>query len=260
MTEDTALSRRGFLRVAAGSATAAGAAGGVAAQEGNETDGGGNQTATGTPAGNQSGGGGGNQTGGNQTGANQTGANQTGGNQTGGNQTGGNQTGGNQTGGNQSGSGNQSGGGGGQTANKTVTVGPGGELTFDPETVKVTPGSTVTWKWDSDNHNIVVQSQPDGANWEGHESIENAGFTYQHTFNTKGTYEYFCQPHKSAGMTGTVEVVESISTPGGGGGGGPPPVPDSARTLGVATTIGMLSTLGLAYFFLKYGGDYETPE
>jgi hypothetical protein len=31
-------------------------------------------------------------------------------------------------------------------------------------------------------------------------------------------------------------------------------------TLGVATTVAMLATLGLAFFFLKYGGDYETPE
>ena len=27
-----------------------------------------------------------------------------------------------------------------------------------------------------------------------------------------------------------------------------------------ATVFGMLSTLGLAYFFMRYGGDYETPD
>jgi hypothetical protein len=47
---------------------------------------------------------------------------------------------------------------------------------------------------------------------------------------------------------------------GGGGGGGAPAVPDSAKTMGVATTFAMVVTLGLAYFFIKYGGDYETPE
>jgi hypothetical protein len=31
-------------------------------------------------------------------------------------------------------------------------------------------------------------------------------------------------------------------------------------SLGVATTFAMVATLGLAYFFLKYGGDYEMPE
>jgi len=32
------------------------------------------------------------------------------------------------------------------------------------------------------------------------------------------------------------------------------------ETLGVATTFAMVATLGLAFFFLKYGGDYETPD
>jgi hypothetical protein len=60
-------------------------------------------------------------------------------------------------------------------------------------------------------------------------------------------------------MVGEVVVNESGEPPssgGGEGGGGPPPIPESARTLGIATAFGMLSTLGLAYFFMKYGGDY----
>jgi plastocyanin len=151
----------------------------------------------------------------------------------------------------------QEGGGGGT---KTVTVGPGGSLVFEPgtnEPLQVTPGTTVEFVWDSDNHNIVVDSQPEGANWEGHEPIENTGFTYSHTFETLGTYEYYCAPHQSAGMVGTIEVVESISTPAPSN---VPTVPDSAKTLGVATTFAMVATLGLAFFFLKYGGDYELED
>ncbi|ELK46159.1 halocyanin, partial [Haloferax sp. BAB-2207] len=47
-----------------------------------------------------------------------------------------------------------------------------------------------------------------------------------------------------------------------GGGGGPsrPQVPDSAKSLGVATTFAMIATLGLAYFFMKYGGDYDVQD
>jgi hypothetical protein len=77
-----------------------------------------------------------------------------------------------------------------------------------------------------------------------------------------GEYEYYCQPHRSAGMVATIVVNESGEAPssGGGGGGGPPPIPDSAKTLGLATVVGMLSTLGLAYFFMRYGGDYEIDE
>jgi len=152
----------------------------------------------------------------------------------------------------------ESGGGGGGT--KTVTVGPGGSLVFEPgteESLQVTPGTTVEFVWDSDNHNIVVTSQPDGANWQGHETIENSGFTTSHTFETLGTYDYHCQPHKTAGMVASIEVVESISTPSGSN---VPQVPDSAKTLGVATTFAMIATLGLAFFFIKYGGDYELDE
>jgi hypothetical protein len=125
----------------------------------------------------------------------------------------------------------------------------------------VTPGTTVEWVWESDNHNIVVDSQPEGENWEGTEGgasvTYNTGHTYTHTFETLGTYEYACEPHRTAGMLGTVEVVETISTPT------PvniPQVPQSAKALGVATSVVMMATLGLSFFFLKYGGDYEVPD
>ncbi|WP_255150498.1 plastocyanin/azurin family copper-binding protein [Halorarius halobius] len=151
------------------------------------------------------------------------------------------------------------GGSGGGGLTKEVIVGPGGDLVFEPETVTVTPGSTVNFVWESDGHNIVVDSQPEGADWGGTEggasTLYDTGYEYSHTFETLGTYEYACEPHRTAGMLGTVEVVEEISTPAPDA--GPPPVPDSARTLGIASVIGMASTLGLAYFLMRYGGDYD---
>ena len=141
-----------------------------------------------------------------------------------------------------------------------VVVGPGGDLVFEPgtdEPLQILPGTTVTFTWDSDNHNIVVDSQPEGAGWEGHETIENTGFSYEHTFETLGTYEYYCQPHETAGMVATIEVVEEIETEAPAN---LPQVPDSAKTLGVAATFAMVATLGLGFFFLKYGGDYEFEE
>jgi plastocyanin len=152
------------------------------------------------------------------------------------------------------------GGGGGGGGTETVAVGPDGNLVFTPgteEPLQITPGTTVEFVWESDNHNIVVENQPEGSGWSGHEPIENTGFTYSHTFETLGEYEYYCQPHESAGMIGTIEVVESISTPAPSN---VPSVPDSAKTLGIATTFTMVATLGLAFFFLKYGGDYDIEE
>lgn len=36
----------------------------------------------------------------------------------------------------------------------------------------------------------------------------NSGATYEHTFDTPGTYEYFCVPHEQGGMVGTITVRE----------------------------------------------------
>jgi hypothetical protein len=63
---------------------------------------------------------------------------------------------------------------------------------------------------------------------------------------------------KGAVVVGTDYTTES--TGGGGGSSGPPEVPNSAKTLGVATSVVMVATLGMAYVFMRYGGDYETPE
>ncbi|GAA0191370.1 plastocyanin/azurin family copper-binding protein [Halobaculum roseum] len=145
----------------------------------------------------------------------------------------------------------------------TVEVGAGSDgLLFTPgteETFYVTPGTTVTFEWVSGGHNIAVNSQPDGAGWEGHTPIEDEGFSTEFTFETVGVYEYVCEPHASVGMEGTIEVVEQLPTPTPTA-AGPPEVPDSAKSLGIASFIAMVSTLGLAFFFTKYGGDYEPPE
>lgn len=138
-----------------------------------------------------------------------------------------------------------------------IVVGPSGDVTsFSPDSVSITPGTTVTFVWESDGHNVVVDSQPDGASWEGHETIKDSGFEFTHTFETEGTYDYFCRPHLSAGMTGSIEV-----TPDAGGGGaenaGPPKVSSSALNLTIGVVATMASILGLVFYFLKYGGTDE---
>ncbi|WP_266076826.1 plastocyanin/azurin family copper-binding protein [Haladaptatus caseinilyticus] len=154
-----------------------------------------------------------------------------------------------------SGGGNESSGGGGGGGTETVKVGPGGELVFEPAELQISPGTTVKFVWESNTHNVVPESQPDGAGWEGSGSESetfDSGHTYEHTFDTEGSYEYFCAPHKSAGMTGSITVGSS----GGGGGSTAPAIPAGAKTLGVATSGALAFTLGLAYFFMKFGGDY----
>jgi plastocyanin len=76
---------------------------------------------------------------------------------------------------------------------------------FEPAAITVAAGTTVTWTWPTGslNHNVVPASgnQPSGSG-----SPQNGPATYQFTFNTPGTYSYFCQVHGSAGMSGTVTV------------------------------------------------------
>jgi len=92
----------------------------------------------------------------------------------------------------------------------TVVVGPIDEnFVFDPETLRVEPGTTVRWVWASDHHNIKPEDQPSGADWDGFTEIEDAGTEYTHTFTVEGTYTYICEPYVALGMEGAIIVKES---------------------------------------------------
>jgi halocyanin-like protein len=108
-----------------------------------------------------------------------------------------------------------------RTGQDSVTIevgaeGNGGPYAFAPAAVRVDPGTTVTFEWVSDTHNVLIEEGPSGSDWGGVESIENAGYSHEHTFETEGVYKYYCQPHLALGMKGAVVVGGS----GGGGGGG----------------------------------------
>ncbi|GAB3032146.1 cupredoxin domain-containing protein [Natronobiforma cellulositropha] len=116
----------------------------------------------------------------------------------------------------------------------------------------IAPGTTVEWIWETDNHNIVVDAQPDEADWPGHEPIENTGFEYEYTFEVEGDYEYHCTPHIGLGMVASITVTDD---PDAAAGEGPIDlVPPSAMLLVVATTVSLVAVLGLSYVFMKYGG------
>ncbi|WP_255666256.1 plastocyanin/azurin family copper-binding protein [Haladaptatus sp. DYF46] len=103
----------------------------------------------------------------------------------------------------------------GSTPDKTVHVGPGGNLMFDPDELEVQPGTTIRWVWDSNNHNVVVDHQPNDADWDGSpgskSTLHDADFSFTHTFDVPGTYDYYSKPDLAAGMTGTVVVTRSPS-------------------------------------------------
>lgn len=143
----------------------------------------------------------------------------------------------------------------------TVDVGPGGRFVFEPGTVeplRIRPGTTVRFVWRSDNHNVVVDDEPAGADWAGHETLETAGFSFEHSFETPGTYEFYCRPHRSMGMTGTIVVGEES---GAQTGAGPErPVAGGPMMLALSTVGGIAVILGLGYLMLRYGGGPVEPD
>ncbi len=100
-----------------------------------------------------------------------------------------------------------------------VLVGPRDSLAFRPETLTVSPGTTVTWTFESRNHNVACDPDdvartvlPEGADpfasYDDSDTYETAavGATFEHTFEVAGSYDYVCVPHVANGMTGTIEV------------------------------------------------------
>src|SRR6185312_12992917 len=92
----------------------------------------------------------------------------------------------------------------------TVHVGPtSNTMSFSPATTNISVGDTVHWIWDSNFHSTTSGTVVNGSthadgNWDS--GINNAGFTFDHTFNTAGSFPYFCSIHGPGGMTGTIVV------------------------------------------------------
>jgi plastocyanin len=91
----------------------------------------------------------------------------------------------------------------------SVTVKMGadnGALKFEPSTVTIKAGDTVKWVNNKAfPHNVVV---------DGHSELSHSKLMMKpqqevtSTFDEPGTYDYYCAPHRGAGMTGKV-IVES---------------------------------------------------
>jgi plastocyanin len=112
--------------------------------------------------------------------------------------------------------------GGARAANQTVTA-LSGPNRFEPSTVMVDQGETVTWQNGSGTHNVQFN---DGS-YEMPPNPSSLGWTVSRTFNTSGTFTYLCRQHGPS-MSGTV-VVQPVAPPPPGPpapappGGSPPP-------------------------------------
>ncbi len=91
--------------------------------------------------------------------------------------------------------------GGGDTFDGTITLTT--SLAFDPDDVTINVGDTVTWENEADIFHTIT---PDGHSEWTRQEMNDAGQQFQHTFNTPGTFDYFCEPHQAQGMVGTITV------------------------------------------------------
>src|SRR5438874_6452724 len=97
-------------------------------------------------------------------------------------------------------------------ATVTVMVGSDG-FSFSPESVTIQRGDTVKWTWSASGHSSTAGTpgSPSGF-WDS--GILNQGATFSHTFNTAGSFPYYCTPHCACcGMTGVVTVASPTPTP-----------------------------------------------
>jgi len=109
----------------------------------------------------------------------------------------------------------------GQASGQTITMPD--NLRFEPKTPTIETGESVTWTNESDIEHTVTAYEdeiPDEAayfasgGFESERAARNRvtegliapGENYEHTFDHPGTYGYFCIPHESSGMVGTVRV------------------------------------------------------
>ncbi len=101
------------------------------------------------------------------------------------------------------------------TAKPTVSAPPAEPNTvtasgvlFTPDKLTVKVGDKVTWK-NNDGFHTVTGGTGGAADPASpmNGQLTTAGQTYEATFTKAGTYPYYCQPHESLGMKGTVTVT-----------------------------------------------------
>jgi|TARA_B100000959_G_scaffold85250_1_gene90643 plastocyanin len=92
-----------------------------------------------------------------------------------------------------------------QAATVEVKLGSdAGMLAFEPSNIKIKAGDKIKFV----NNNMA----PHNAIFEGHDELSHTdlafapGESWEETFSDAGNYDFYCEPHRGAGMVGTVVV------------------------------------------------------
>ena len=85
----------------------------------------------------------------------------------------------------------------------TETIEARDDFTFSRPNLTISAGTEVRWV----NAGVMLHTvTPDGHSEWSAANLATTGATFTHTFDTPGTYEYYCEPHLGSGMTGTITV------------------------------------------------------
>ncbi len=77
------------------------------------------------------------------------------------------------------------------------------DFAFSAPTITIDRGESVRWRNTTRNFHTVT---PDGHQAFGERQTSTAGQTFETRFESTGRYRYFCEPHRSLGMTGEIIV------------------------------------------------------
>ena len=85
-----------------------------------------------------------------------------------------------------------------------ITMGSGGNLIFSPNELTISVGDTVKFvNGELPPHNMVVKDHPELSHTD---LAFMGGESFEITFPESGDYEFQCDPHAGAGMTGIIHV------------------------------------------------------
>jgi plastocyanin len=77
------------------------------------------------------------------------------------------------------------------------------DFAFAAPTITIDRGESVRWRNTTRNFHTVT---PDGHEAFAARQTGTPGQTFETRFETPGRYRYFCEPHRSLGMTGEIVV------------------------------------------------------
>lgn len=82
-----------------------------------------------------------------------------------------------------------------------IKVGGSAGNKFVPAKAEVPVGATVVWINEGGVHNVKADDGSFG------NDVDPGDWSFPRTFDVEGDFGYFCEPHKSSGMTGIVRVA-----------------------------------------------------